>query len=131
MSILVGKHSRVVVQGGTGRHGAGFTQRMLAYGTPIVALVTPGKGGGDLFGLPIYDTVYEAVEQQGANAATVFVPPAACRDVGPVVGPRPRGPVRTRRGRPPGSGPGVPSRAAPCRSRARGRRPARARTSAR
>jgi succinyl-CoA synthetase alpha subunit len=80
MSILVGSHSRVVVQGGTGRHGLGFTQRMLEYDTPIVALVTPGKGGGELLGLPIYDTVREAVEQEGANASVVFVPPVACRD---------------------------------------------------
>jgi succinyl-CoA synthetase alpha subunit len=80
MSILVGRHSRVIVQGGTGLHGRGFTQRMLDYGTPLVGLVTPGKGRAELFGLPIYDTVREAVEAQGANASVVFVPPAACRD---------------------------------------------------
>ena len=80
MSILVGRHSRVAVQGGTGRHGAGFTQRMLDYGTPIVGLVTPGKGGGEQFGLPIFDTMLEAVESVGANASVVFVPPVACRD---------------------------------------------------
>ena len=79
MSILVGRHSRVIVQGGTGRHGLGFTRRMLDYGTPIVGLVTPGKGGGELFERPIFDTVREAVEQLGANASVVFVPPAACR----------------------------------------------------
>jgi succinyl-CoA synthetase alpha subunit len=80
VSILVGRQSRVVVQGGTGRHGLGFTQRMLDYGTPIVALVTPGKGGGELFSLPIYDTVREAVDLHGANASVVFVPPTACRE---------------------------------------------------
>jgi succinyl-CoA synthetase alpha subunit len=80
MSILVGRHSRVVVQGGTGTHGRGFTQRMLDYGTPLVGLVTPGKGGSEMLGLTIYDTVQEAVDARGANASVVFVPPAYCRD---------------------------------------------------
>jgi succinyl-CoA synthetase alpha subunit len=73
MGILVGKDSRVVVQGITGRQGSFHTQLMLEYGTKIVAGVTPGKGGQVVHGIPVYDTVEEAMEKQ-ANTSIIFVP---------------------------------------------------------
>ncbi len=74
MSILVGKDTRLVVQGITGREGRFHTQQMLAYGTNIVAGVTPGKGGMDVEGIPVFDTVKEAVEKRGANTSIIYVP---------------------------------------------------------
>ncbi len=74
MSILVGKNTRLVVQGITGREGRFHTQQMLAYGTNIVAGVTPGKGGMDVDGVPVFDTMREAVEQTGANTSIIYVP---------------------------------------------------------
>ncbi len=74
MSILVGKDTRLVVQGITGREGRFHTQQMLAYGTNIVAGVTPGKGGMEVEGVPVFDTVKEAVEEQGANTSIIYVP---------------------------------------------------------
>ncbi len=81
MSILVTPQTRVLVQGITGAFGARHTQLSLAYGTQIVAGVTPGKGG-QLFDnkVPIFDTVAEAVKQTGATASAVFVPPAFAAD---------------------------------------------------
>src|SRR5271157_6194093 len=81
MSILVTPQTRVLVQGITGAFGARHTQLSLAYGTQIVAGVTPGKGG-QLFEnkVPIFDTVAEAVKQTGAAASAVFVPPAFAAD---------------------------------------------------
>ena len=74
MGVLVGDTTRVVVQGITGSQGAFHTRLMLEYGTKVVAGTTPGKGGTDLHGVPVYDTVLEAVEKQSANASIVFVP---------------------------------------------------------
>lgn len=74
MSILVDKSTRVVVAGMTGREGAFHTEQMIAYGTQVVAGVTPGKGGTEFLGRPVFDTVEEAVEKTGANAGLVFVP---------------------------------------------------------
>jgi succinyl-CoA synthetase alpha subunit len=74
MGVLVGENTRVVVQGITGSQGAFHTRLMLEYGTKVVAGTTPGKGGTELHGVPVYDTVLEAVEKQSANASIVFVP---------------------------------------------------------
>jgi succinyl-CoA synthetase alpha subunit len=80
MSILVDKSTRVVVQGLTGREGSFHTQQMIDYGTKIVAGVTPGKGGRKHLGVPVFNTVAEAVSKTGANAALAFVPPAFAAD---------------------------------------------------
>jgi succinyl-CoA synthetase alpha subunit len=74
MSILVHRNTRVVVQGITGREGQFHTQQMLEYGTQVVAGVTPGKGGQWILGVPVFDTVREAVEATGANCSVIFVP---------------------------------------------------------
>ncbi len=74
MSILLDEDTRVVVQGLTGKEGRFHALRNKAYGTRIVAGVTPGKGGTDVEGIPVYDTVAEAVEYEGANASLIFVP---------------------------------------------------------
>jgi succinyl-CoA synthetase alpha subunit len=75
MSILVNKETRLVVQGITGREGAFHTEQMIAYGTKVVAGVTPGKGGGWAVGnVPIFDSVHEAVEATGANTSIIYVP---------------------------------------------------------
>ncbi len=80
MSILVNRDTRVVVQGITGRHGTAFTRVMLDSGTQVVAGVTPGRGGVEVHGVPVFDTVREAVGRTGANASVVFVPAPFCRD---------------------------------------------------
>jgi succinyl-CoA synthetase alpha subunit len=80
LSILVNRETRVVVQGITGRLGTAFTRVMLDSGTHVVGGVTPGKRGAEVHGVPVFDTVREAVEQTGANASAVFVPPSFCRD---------------------------------------------------
>ena len=80
MSILVDKHTRLLVQGITGREGEFHTRQMLEYGTQVVAGVTPGKGGGWVAGVPVFDTVCEAVRATGANAAVIFVPARAASD---------------------------------------------------
>lgn len=94
MSILVDENTRVVVQGITGGEGTFHTDRMLEYGTKVVAGVTPGKGGQTHLGVPVFNTVADAVEEEGANAAAIFVPPlfaadavmeAASADIGLVV----------------------------------------------
>jgi succinyl-CoA synthetase alpha subunit len=74
MSILVGKHTRLLVQGITGREGAFQTQRCIEYGTNVVAGVTPGRGGETTEGVPVFDTVTEAVAKTGANCSLIFVP---------------------------------------------------------
>lgn len=76
MSILVDKNTRLIVQGITGREGIFHTSRMLAYGTQVVAGVTPGKGGEWVLDgkVPVFDTVRRAVESTGANASVIFVP---------------------------------------------------------
>jgi len=80
MSILIGDDTRVVVQGITGSEGTFHTQQMVAYGTKVVAGVTPGKGGQVHEGIPVFNTVAEAVEKAGANAAAIFVPPPFAAD---------------------------------------------------
>jgi succinyl-CoA synthetase alpha subunit len=75
MSVLVDGDTRLVVQGITGNEGTFHTLRNRAYGTQVVAGVTPGKGGQDLEGIPVFDTVADAVRERGANASMIFVPP--------------------------------------------------------
>ena len=74
MSILINKDTKLIVQGITGREGTFHTEQMLEYGTNVVAGVTPGKGGQEVLGVPVYNTVREAVEATGANASVIFVP---------------------------------------------------------
>lgn len=74
MSILVGKNTRLLVQGITGREGAFHTQQMKEYGTNIVGGVTPGKGGEWMHGVPVFDTVKEAVSTTDANTSIIYVP---------------------------------------------------------
>lgn len=74
MSILVDENTRLIVQGITGREGTFHTEQMLAYGTRVVAGVTPGKGGQEVLGVPVFNTVKEAVEATNANATVIFVP---------------------------------------------------------
>ncbi len=80
MSILVDKNTRVICQGITGKVGAFHTKGCLEYGTQMVGGVTPGKAGTTVEGLPVFDTVEEAVEKTGANATMIFVPPAFTAD---------------------------------------------------
>jgi succinyl-CoA synthetase alpha subunit len=80
MSILFDKNSRVIVQGITGREGSFHTPNMVKSGTNVVGGVTPGKGGTEFQGLPVFDTVAEAMRQTGANVACCFVPPAGAAD---------------------------------------------------
>jgi len=80
LSILIDKNTRVVVQGITGGEGSFHTPLMVKYGTRVVAGVTPGKGGTDFEGIPVYNTVSEAVKKEDANASCIFVPPAFAAD---------------------------------------------------
>jgi succinyl-CoA synthetase alpha subunit len=75
VSILIDESTRLLVQGITGRDGSFHTRQMVAYGTRVVAGVTPGKGGSDFEGIPVFDTVRDAVETTGANASIIYVPP--------------------------------------------------------
>lgn len=80
MSVLIGETTRVVVQGLTGREGGFHAEQMLAYGTKVVAGVTPGKGGTKHLGVPVFNTVSGAVKETGANASVIFVPPPFAAD---------------------------------------------------
>jgi succinyl-CoA synthetase alpha subunit len=80
MSILVDEKTRVVVQGITGNEGMFHTRQMVEYGTKVMAGMTPGKGGQTMDGIPVYNTVLEAVKHTGANASAIFVPPAFAAD---------------------------------------------------
>jgi len=80
MSIYMDDHTRVIVQGITGRIGSVQTRWMLEYGTAVVGGVTPGKGGATVEGLPVFDSVAEAVKETGANASVFFVPAAFVLD---------------------------------------------------
>ncbi|MBI5563437.1 MAG: succinate--CoA ligase subunit alpha [Chloroflexi bacterium] len=74
MSVLVGKNTRLIVQGITGREGEFHTKQMVEYGTKVVGGVTPGKGGEWAAGVPVFDTVKESVDATGANTSVIFVP---------------------------------------------------------
>src|SRR6266850_2578387 len=80
MSVLVDKNTRLVVQGITGKEGTFHTKQMVEYGTNVVGGVTPGKGGTEHEGIPVYDTVADAVEKGKANASVIYVPPAFAAD---------------------------------------------------
>src|SRR5579864_804229 len=80
MSVLVDKNTRLLVQGLTGREGSFHAQQMLDYGTKVVGGVTPGKGGTEHLGVPIFNTVAEAAKATGANASVIFVPPPYAAD---------------------------------------------------
>ncbi|MCX6393581.1 MAG: succinate--CoA ligase subunit alpha [Solirubrobacterales bacterium] len=80
MSVLVGADTKLVVSGITGREGTFHTLNNQAYGTNVVAGVTPGKGGQNVEGIPVFDTLHKAVEETGANTAMIFVPPRFAAD---------------------------------------------------
>ncbi|MBK8231492.1 MAG: succinate--CoA ligase subunit alpha [Candidatus Eisenbacteria bacterium] len=80
MSILIDQKTKVVVQGITGRDGSFHAKAMKAYGTRVVAGVTPGKGGQSLEGIPIFDSMSEAVERTGADTSVIYVPPPFAAD---------------------------------------------------
>lgn len=80
MSILIDTSTRAIVQGLTGREGGFHAQQMLEYGAKVVGGVTPGKGGTQHLGVPVFNTVIEAVRETGANASIIFVPPAFASD---------------------------------------------------
>ncbi len=80
MSVFVHKHSRVIIQGFTGQHATFHSEEAMKNGTTIVGGVTPGKGGQEHLGLPVFDTVSQAVEHTGADVAGIFVPPPFAAD---------------------------------------------------
>ncbi|KYP82141.1 succinate--CoA ligase subunit alpha [Ferroacidibacillus organovorans] len=80
MSILVNRQTRVITQGISGKTGLFHTQQAIAYGTKMVGGVTPGKGGTNIEGVPVFNTVEQAVRETGANASVIYVPPAFAAD---------------------------------------------------
>ena len=80
MSVLVNKHSKIIVQGFTGKEGTFHAEQMIAYGTNVVGGVTPGKGGQLHLGKPVFNTVADAVQKAGADVSVIFVPPAFAAD---------------------------------------------------
>ncbi|WP_378944977.1 succinate--CoA ligase subunit alpha [Paracoccus sp. R86501] len=80
MAVLVDKNTKVICQGITGSQGTFHTEQAIAYGTKMVGGVTPGKGGKDHLGMPVFDSVHEAVAVTGANASVIYVPPPFAAD---------------------------------------------------
>ena len=80
MSILIGKNTKVICQGFTGKNGTFHSEQAIAYGTKMVGGVSPGKGGATHLGLPVFDTVAEAREKTGADASVIYVPPPGAAD---------------------------------------------------
>lgn len=80
MSILIDKNTKVICQGFTGSQGTFHSEQAIAYGTKMVGGVTPGKGGTQHLGLPVFNTVREAVETTGATASVIYVPAPFCKD---------------------------------------------------
>src|SRR2546425_6769128 len=80
MAVLLDEETKLIVQGITGHQGQFHTEKMLEYGTKVVAGVTPGKGGGKVQGVPVYDSCFEAVDATGANASILFVPAPYAKD---------------------------------------------------
>ena len=80
MAILVDKNTKVICQGFTGKNGTFHSEQAIAYGTKMVGGVTPGKGGTTPLGLPVFDTVAEAMAKTGANASVIYVPPPGAAD---------------------------------------------------
>lgn len=74
MSILINENTRLIVQGITGRDGSFHTEKMKAYGTNIVGGTSPGKGGTEILGIPVFNTVYEAIRETNANTSIIFIP---------------------------------------------------------
>lgn len=80
MSILIDENTKLIVQGITGREGSYHTEQMLKYGTKVVGGVTPGKGGQEVCGVPVFNTVKEAMTATGADATVIFVPAKFMKD---------------------------------------------------
>ena len=80
MSVLVDENTKVFVQAITGREGSFHTKQMIEYGTQVVGGATPGRGGQDFEGVPVFNTVAEGVEATGANVSIIFVPPPFAAD---------------------------------------------------